>query len=367
MEKTAGASRPFLLTSTPEMMAREGLVSDMLPREDGLRQDTGKGKFEWWYFDAQLDDGSKIVVVVLTKPIIASGGPLAPKVEITLTKANGEIISDWSYPEPGEFSASREACEVRAGATKVSGDLETYSLEVSGKILKADLTFKRIVPSWRAGAGKVYFDAELSSYMGWVVPLPRASVTGTITGPEGEKAVKGEGYHDHNWGNYPIENVFDYWFWGRARIGAYTVLFFDGVGSKRWGAAHLPLFMLAKDEAIIVREASDYSVLPSEMVEDGAKHGRAYPRRLLVSQSGEGVKATFSFSDPRITERDDMLSSAAPKFLVPLLRPLMNPWYYRFEASLDASIELAGAGAEDRIHGAGLYEMMLFGKASGLA
>ena len=45
----------------------------------------------------------------------------------------------------------------------------------------------------------------------------------------------------------------------------------------------------------------------------------------------------------------------------------MNPWYYRFEASLDASIELAGAGAEDRIHGAGLYEMMLFGKASGLA
>jgi hypothetical protein len=35
-----------------------GLVE---PWEDGARTDNRRGTYEWWYFDAHLDDGAKLV------------------------------------------------------------------------------------------------------------------------------------------------------------------------------------------------------------------------------------------------------------------------------------------------------------------
>jgi len=37
-------------------------------REDGMRTTGKRGTFEWWYFDAHLDDGLKVVIVFFTKP-----------------------------------------------------------------------------------------------------------------------------------------------------------------------------------------------------------------------------------------------------------------------------------------------------------
>ncbi len=46
--------------------------------ENGARTDGGEGTFEWWYLDAQMDDGSVAVVAFSTKPINRVGGSLAP-------------------------------------------------------------------------------------------------------------------------------------------------------------------------------------------------------------------------------------------------------------------------------------------------
>lgn len=357
-------ARPFILTDTPEMMAREGVKPEMEPWEDGLRADTGAGRFEWWYFDADLDDGTKLVVALYTKSLLSTKGALKPRVEITLSRPDGTVTKDWNDYGPEAFSARTDRCDVSIAGTVVSGDLETYVVKARGATLSADLTFRRVGPSWRSGAGKIYFDAALTAYMGWVVPIPHGTVEGTVTSPEGTRAVKGAGYHDHNWGNQPMEEVFDYWFWGRARAGGLTFLFFDAIGSKRWGGARVPLFMMANDVRIVMPAAARSSLTPSQFVADPTGGGRPYPLRLRVEAESPDARATLSFSDARVVERDDLLSDVLPAWLVPVARCLTNPWYYRFHAAL--TVTLVESGATREVAGAGVYELMRFGDAAAL-
>jgi hypothetical protein len=38
-----------------------------------------KGRYEWWYFDAHLNEGVIVAVVFYTKPNVSPNGPLAPR------------------------------------------------------------------------------------------------------------------------------------------------------------------------------------------------------------------------------------------------------------------------------------------------
>jgi hypothetical protein len=60
----------------PPFLQRDGLTETVAPWEDGLRAETGPGHFEWWYFDAHLDDGSTAVIVFATKSLLARKGSL---------------------------------------------------------------------------------------------------------------------------------------------------------------------------------------------------------------------------------------------------------------------------------------------------
>ena len=69
----------------PDQYERLGVTEEILPFEDGLRTDPHeKGAFEWWYFDANLSDGAKLVVVFYTKNATAPNVGLEPTVSIDL-------------------------------------------------------------------------------------------------------------------------------------------------------------------------------------------------------------------------------------------------------------------------------------------
>jgi predicted secreted hydrolase len=49
------------MADTAEAYRRLGLERDSVAAwEDGLRTDTKPGSYEWWYFDAHLEDGAKV-------------------------------------------------------------------------------------------------------------------------------------------------------------------------------------------------------------------------------------------------------------------------------------------------------------------
>ncbi len=226
------------IPDTPEVRAKiDAAQADALERlgidarvvavsEDGFRSaDELEKSFEWWYFDMQLDDGSTLVATFNTKPNTAPDGPVDPSVLMIYHGADGtKIRSDQRYPA-AEFSADRERCDVQIGPNTVTGDLAEYTLHLEVDGVVADLQIVRGAPSWRPGAGITYFDSAHEQHLGWVVPVPYGTVSGTVTVNGETRNVTGSGYHDHNWGNKVMDAGLDHWFWGRAHIGDYTVVY----------------------------------------------------------------------------------------------------------------------------------------------
>jgi len=62
-----------------ELLKAEGLRPGIVePWEDGWRTAQEAISFEWWYFDAQFEDGSTLVVAWGTRDFNDTSGPLKP-------------------------------------------------------------------------------------------------------------------------------------------------------------------------------------------------------------------------------------------------------------------------------------------------
>src|SRR5207247_7277902 len=101
-------SVPNRLAKDPQDYERFGIRPSLIqPWEDGRRTDGSPGDWEWWYFDAQLDDGAKLIVVFQTKELAEINKPLTPTIRIDLTLPNGRQIDKLVELDPATFSASR--------------------------------------------------------------------------------------------------------------------------------------------------------------------------------------------------------------------------------------------------------------------
>lgn len=347
----AGCARqPLILTNAVEDAHREGVDAYVVaPFEDGMRTHGGKGTVEWWYFDGHLDDGSTLVANFLTKPIMKRSSALAPKLEITLTEPDGQVYQSFTFHDPTAFSASAEGCDVRIDTSTIVGDLETYRLHLESPDVTADLVLSRVVDSWRPGAGKVYFDEDRERYLGWVVPVPYGTVTGTLTVRGVTRDVTGSGYHDHNWTNYDISKPLDQWYWGRGHLGDLTTLYIVAEGSRRWGHAQLQLFMVAKGSEVVMGDSEGLSLATRAFTTTDPP----YPRELRLQVSQGGHEVTMAMLNPEVLEQEDLLASL-PVVTQWVARRFMDPWYLRFEADTTLVLDAQEETGET------LYELMLF-------
>lgn len=354
-------AKPVFFGVTPEFLAREGLIETVQPWEDGLRAETGPGSFEWWYFDAHLDNNTTVVIVFATKPILERGGPLKPSVLLTLNCPNGKRISRAAYFPTNQFSAARETCNVAIGPNRAQGDLHTYQLHVemvadpasdAGSIT-LDLTFTGLVPPWRPGAGKSCF-GDLNHYFAWLPAIPYGRVEGEITCDGKVHQVSGAGYHDHNWGNIGINEVMDHWYWGRARIGDYTLIYVEQIGAQEYGYTRMPVFMLAKGDQVLTGDGSKLTIKTADFVPHPG--GRAWPREVDFYWRDGSDSIHISLRQPQLIEAASLLASFTA-WKRALLRLFANPYYFRFNAELVLSLHLGNLHATER--GSALFEIMI--------
>jgi hypothetical protein len=243
---------PSHLATSEQEYTRLGIAPDHIGSwEDGLRTSGGKGIYEWWYFDAHLQDASKVVIVFYTKPLIDVDKPLKPYVAFTLDRPDGTHIEQMYHAAPDAFAASKEGCDVRIGPNVFAGDLHAYQLHLEMEGVTADLTLTGTVPPWRPATGHLLFGARDEHYFAWLPAVPQGEVAATITLAGTPEHFTGIGYHDHNWGNISIARLIDHWYWARGKIGAYTLIASYITVAKRYGYRTVPIFMLACDGRIL--------------------------------------------------------------------------------------------------------------------
>jgi hypothetical protein len=237
--------------------ARLGLSPSRIePWEDGMRTTGGPGSYEWWYFDFTFDDGSTAVIVYYTKNITTPQGSLKPFVTFQLNRPDGSSVTRVATAAPAEFSAARDRCNVKIGSSSVAGDLSDYALHVEAQDVRADLSLHRVVPSWRPGTGFLSFEKAGGHFFAWLPSVPQGTVTGIVTVEGGSQQVRGVGYHDHNWGDVSMLDLFHDWYWGRAQVGPYTVIASYITPRTELTTTAVPLFMLARDGAIVAEDST---------------------------------------------------------------------------------------------------------------
>jgi hypothetical protein len=245
------------LGSTAADYERIGITPrQVAPWEDGARTDGGAGTYEWWYFDAHLDDGAKVVVVFYTKNFTDIGKPLAPMIRIDLDLPDGTSFNKSAQFRPEQFSASDERCNVRIGANSFSGDLHTYSITATVEEIEVEISLTGEVAAWRPQTGHWYFGAQDEHEFNWLPAVPQGKVDVTYSVAGTRSSTSGVGYHDHNWGNAPINSLINNWYWARGQAGPYTTVASYVTAEEKYGGVGLPIFLLAEDGRVIGDDSS---------------------------------------------------------------------------------------------------------------
>ncbi|MCW2764728.1 MAG: hypothetical protein JWO11_687 [Nocardioides sp.] len=275
---------------TPEDYTAIGIERGAVkPWEDGLRTGGGPGTFEWWYFDAHLDDGAKLVVVFSTKEFTAIAKPLAPTIRIDLALPDGTTVEKVAELDPKTFAAATDTCDVRIGENVFAGDLHTYTISAQVEDVGVDITLTGQVPAWRPETGFWYFGDGDAKYFAWLPSVPQGSVEVRYHVGEHVSTTTGIGYHDHNWGDTLMPKLMHHWYWARGAAGPYSVIASYITAEKAYGYSALPVFMLARDGELIA--------------DDNTKVGFEELGRYVDQQTGKPVGNVTGYSYTDGTER----------------------------------------------------------------
>lgn len=244
-------------------MRRLGLDSSKLEIwEDGLRSpNTEAGEFEWWYADAHLQDGwfFQVAFFYNSEP---TGSSKFGMIYLNIAK-DGKKLCDLQKRVdelPANLHVSKDRCEVRFKKSffvSVDG-LRKFHIYVDPDEMDgfgADVTITRTTPSYRPGAGRWDVDGR---HFSWFVAVPGGHLTGEITTANGTKTkVEGNAYHDHNWGNVPMETILDNWLWGRAEVHGMTVVASCVRFREDCGGREVPLLLVMKGDQVLVNAVDD--------------------------------------------------------------------------------------------------------------
>jgi hypothetical protein len=311
--------------------------------EDGRRLELASENFEWWYFDAILEDKTIVCLALFINHYIF---PLvSPIVGLSIKLANEEKTRSVLCYFPGMPIAQTNNCDVKIGVNSFVGDLSTCAISVSVDELSVDVALKRTTndpPPIRVGTGYLLFEKDgKESLFGWLAAFPsgQAHVKYRIGGTEYES--KGYGYHDHNWGNSKLQKLVSRWYWAKARVDQYTVVAAAFSCSPDYGSTQIHQLTIADGANVIFESGTDIAFSTGATSVDPVTH-IPIPEFIRFGFQLQGLACSVTFS---FQETIRQLSFTG------------NGGYCRFLGKVEIVIPDSN-GTTQTFNGSGLWELM---------
>ncbi|MFF2018416.1 hypothetical protein [Paenibacillus sp. NPDC058177] len=336
------------------------LPDQPLPREDGMRTHGREGSYEWWYNDAEFEDGTTIVTIFFTKNYFDVPGPSHPTVDIDITHPDGtKTTQSFQEPRGTVTNAKSDICDVNIGNSYLKYEDGKYILHFEQGDVKYHATMTSKLPMWRPDTGHWFYGDQDEHFFAWFVAQPSAVIDATLTIGNTTTKLKGTGYHDHNWGNISMNKLMNHWYWGRAKVEGFDIIACDIIAEKNYGYKRLPVFMIAKDGEILTDDQS----LTQVTREDTFEHpiNKKFMDNHLVYKQPVSKKETYTVEF--IRKRDIVavsLLGKLPRFKATVAKLLgANPTYTRILGEVRLTHDKDGV-KEVYTH-EGLWEQMFFG------
>lgn len=338
------SNRPLATAgNTASNFERFGLAPDHIALwEDGARTDNSKSTYEWWYFDAHLDDGAKVVVVFMNKDLSTPNRPLEPLIRLNLDLADGRTYSKTVTFAPEQWSAKTE-----------------HAVELDD--IAVDATLTGTVPPWRPETGYLLFGEDRAKEFAWLPSVPQGDVRVTYRVNGETHTASGIGYHDHNWGNASLLEVVHNWYWGRGQVGPYTVIASYITAHERYGYEAVSIFMLTKDGNIIADDATKVR-FEAEGVFTDPHTGKPVAGITRYTYDDGDDRFVVTFDRERDLAQERMLDGVKGVKRLMALLARFDGAYLRFTGECTVQRFRADALVEEFSQSA-IWELMYFGPA----
>ncbi|PKX96163.1 uncharacterized protein P174DRAFT_483410 [Aspergillus novofumigatus IBT 16806] len=204
--------------------------------------------FDWWYFDAVSSSNPNVSVVITLFTSTPTAFPFLPSNSNSNSSTDSVLLSYiWvSFPNGTSYATYADAytatvdadCGVTRGIWHGSG--VSFTGSESGEYL---VTIDGGVgvgvsnPHTPCGDDRLRLGGGTGSTgavgIGWASLLPDAEASVDVLVGGERVRFTGVGYHDKdvdrakNWSDGPFEAAVRTWYWGRGRVGAYSVVWFD--------------------------------------------------------------------------------------------------------------------------------------------
>lgn len=215
---------------------------DIKLEDDAFHGSEAFNALEWWYFDADLNDGYKVqshimILKMFTIPFVIERINIYKETELIIERENIHSIDNvvLSYVSPEILINNKKV--LFAQIDKITGKL-LYNLNLEINDLSLNLQFLGTAKGWKG----------TTPFGSWAVVLPKADVRGSIIFNEEKIDVYGIGYHDHNWDITASKAVNYGWLWGKINLDNYSVVWSSIMRTR---ITNEPLLVIAKEDEYI--------------------------------------------------------------------------------------------------------------------
>ncbi|MBD3192494.1 MAG: hypothetical protein GF308_17780 [Candidatus Heimdallarchaeota archaeon] len=226
-----------------------------------------------------------------------------------------------------------------------------YTLHIDEEEIGCHWKFIGEITGWKPGNGQTKFGKR--GYFAWTIPLPKAKVKGTIRFGTEQLKVNGFGYHDHNWGNFALAKVIDYWYWGRIYSDQFTLIYAYIQCNKKMNYYPIKVLMLANNNQVIL-STGEYQLFQNNF-QMNKKVANTYPGHLTLNLANH-LQMTLTVE--KILDAENLLADRNPiiQFLAKHLLNL-HLGYFRFTSHYELTVSLDDENYHG--HGTTLHEMVI--------